>query len=92
MENTFGVWFLLLSLFLPRFTIFFWWISHSLPPHITPFLASMFGSILIPRILILVWIYQAMGFCGWFWIDLVVMLVVWVFQMINFSAQINKRS
>jgi hypothetical protein len=87
----FGIWFLLLSLFLPRVTLFFWWICGNLPHNTTPFVADFFASIFLPRILILVWIYQSMGICAWFWIHLVVMLFVWVFNAIRLAVQIDKK-
>lgn len=75
--SEFGIWFLLLSLFVPRITIFFWWICGALPPHTTPFVANMFASFFVPRILILVWIYGTMGFNAWFWIHLVALFIAW---------------
>ncbi len=73
-----GIWFLLLSLILPRATLFFWWMTGNLPYHTTPFLASAIWSIFIPRILILVYIYGCQGLSPWFWIHLVAMFISWV--------------
>lgn len=72
-----GIWFLLLSLFCPRIVLFFWWITGNLPYHTTSFIVNLFASILVPRILILVWIYTAMGIGVWFWIHLIMLILVW---------------
>lgn len=81
-----GIWFLLLSLFIPRITLFFWWVTGNLPYNTTPLVADIFASVLIPRILILVYIYGCMGMCAWFWIHLVMMLIVWVFNVMRIVA------
>lgn len=75
MEHNIGIWFLLLSLIFPRVTLFFWWMCGNLPYNTTPFIADFFGAILIPRILILVYIYELQGMSTWFWIHFVVMIL-----------------
>ena len=87
----FGIWFLILSLILPRFVLFFWWVTGNLPHNTTPFLVDMFSAIFIPRILILVWIYSDLGMCVWFWLHLVVMLISYTFTAIRlFIKKINE--
>jgi len=76
MQHEIGIWFLLLSLFVPRIVLFFWWVTGNLPVNTTPFIADLFASIFVPRILIMVWIYQSMGPCAWFWVHLVVAILV----------------
>jgi len=83
MQNDIGTWFLLLSLVLPRCTLFFWWITGNLPFNTTPFLGDLFATIFVPRILILVWIYNLQGMSGWFWIHLVALFFVWGWSILN---------
>lgn len=85
-----GTWFLLLSLILPRFTLFFWWICGNLPYNTTPFIGDLFASLLVPRILILVWIYNIQGFSTWFWIHFVVMIIVWGLNALRIAAKDKK--
>jgi len=66
-----GTWFLLVSLVLPRFTLLFWWLFGNLPYNETPFAVDFFTAIFLPRILIMVYIYDLMGFSPWFWIHMV---------------------
>lgn len=90
MENDIGIWFLLLSLFLPRFVLFFWWITGNLPYNTTPLLADVLCSMFLPRILILVWIYDIQGFSNWFWIHLVALFVAWVYNISHAKENIEK--
>lgn len=85
-----GTWFLLLSLILPRFTLFFWWIFGYLPYNTTPFIGDLFASIFVPRILILVWIYDIQGMSSWFYIHLVTMIVVWGLNILRYATKSNK--
>ncbi len=85
-----GIWFLLISLFVPRFTLFFWWITENLPYNTTPLWTDVVCSILIPRVLILVYIYGCQGLSPWFWIHLAVMFVIWAYQSITFSKNLDK--
>jgi len=86
-----NIWFLLLSLFCPRLVLFFWWLAGNLPHNTTPFIADLFASILVPRILILVWIYQTAGICPWFWIHFIVMIVVWILSSVRVITVKNQK-
>ena len=58
------LWFLVLSLFLPRICIVVAWLQHSMPATFIPAsvnLIQILVALLIPRILILFWIYQDQG-------------------------------
>ena len=90
MEHDIGIWFLLVSLFLPRFTLFFWWISGNLPYNTTPLWADVLTSIFLPRVLILVWIYSLQGFSPWFWIHLVALAIAWSYNLLNAGANVEK--
>jgi len=79
------IWFLILSLVFPRIVLFFWWITGNLPFNTTSLFVDVMASIFIPRVLILVWIYQALGICAWFWVHLVTMLVMLIISCLKFS-------
>lgn len=85
-----GIWFLLVSLFVPRLVLFFWWVTGNLPFNTTPFLADILCSIFFPRILILVYIYGIQGLSPWFWIHLVAMGMAWTYQLSNYEENLNK--
>ena len=85
-----GIWFLLVSLFVPRIVLFFWWITGNLPFNTTPLWADVFCSVFFPRILILVYIYGIQGFSPWFWIHLVAMFVAWGYQLSHFEENMDK--
>jgi len=83
MEHEIGIWFLLLSLFVPRFTLFFWWLTGNLPYNTTPLLADVICSIFLPRILILVYIHGCQGMSPWFWIHLVALFIAWGYNLLH---------
>lgn len=62
------IWFLILSLFLPRLTLFLAWICGGMPAHVgVPFPVCVLGAIFLPRPLILVFIAMNFGVTsGWF--------------------------
>src|SRR5271170_6846438 len=77
MTLTHGIplWFLVLSLFLPRLALFIgwihvWWFS---VPHA---LATVLW-VLLPRVLVLIFIHAHQGFDLWFLIHLVTAILVW---------------
>jgi len=71
------LWFLALSLFLPRLCIAIAFLQHSMAQYIP----SAVGIIpivvwlLVPRILILFWIYQDLGIGLWFLLHAIALLV-----------------
>ena len=74
------LWFLVLSLFLPRICLVVAWLQHGLG-HFVPSgplnLLQIIAALLIPRILILFWIYQDQGITLWFVIHAVALLMAW---------------
>jgi len=69
--NEIPLWFLFLSLFLPRLTIWIAYCSDALPAHgFHSFWGGFFFTLFLPRILILIMIATCMGFCVWFWVHL----------------------
>lgn len=78
--HTIPLWFLVLSLFLPRICILVAWLQHSLPTAFIPTSASLIEiivAILIPRILILFWIYQDQGITIWFLLHVIALIIAW---------------
>ncbi len=73
------LWFLVLSLFLPRLCILIAWLQHTM----TQFIPSTVGiipvivALLVPRLLILFWIYTDQGITIWFLIHVIALLVAW---------------
>jgi hypothetical protein len=77
--HTIPLWFLVFSLFLPRLCIFVVWLQHGMGRFI-PAAVSVFGILgwlLIPRLLILFWIYTDQGVSLWFIIHLVALAIAW---------------
>ena len=64
--------FLVASLFVPRISLFFLWMSNLVPVNPTPFILDAVLSFFLPRIMVLILIASTYGFGGWFWLHLVV--------------------
>jgi hypothetical protein len=73
------LWFLVLSLFLPRICMAIAWLQHSMVQFIPPVLniIPVIVALLIPRVIILFWIYQDQGIGIWFLIHLIALLLAW---------------
>ena len=73
------LWFLVLSLFLPRICIALAWFQHSMPHFIPPpvGILSIVVAVLVPRLLILIWIYQDQGITIWFLLHGIALLIAW---------------
>ena len=73
------IWFLVLSLFLPRICMVVAWFQHGM----THFIPAAVGiiplivALLVPRILILFWIYEDQGITIWFLMHVVALLIAW---------------
>lgn len=85
-----GIWFLLISLIFPRFTLFFWWLTGNLPYNTTPLAADVICSILLPRVLILIYIYGCQGMSPWFWIHLIALGIAWIANATYYITKTNK--
>ena len=70
------LWFMVLSLFLPRICMVIAWVQHSMVHYIPPTVGiiPVIVALLIPRVLILFWIYQDQGIGFWFLIHLIGLL------------------
>jgi len=77
--NQIPLWFLVLSLFLPRICIFVAWIQHSMPAYIpsTVGIIPVIVALLVPRLLILFWIYTDQGITIWFLLHVIALLMAW---------------
>ncbi len=77
--HTIPLWFLVLSLFLPRLCIVLAWLQHSMVRYIPPTVGVIPAiiALLIPRLLILFWIYTDQGLGLWFLIHLIALLMAW---------------
>jgi hypothetical protein len=73
------LWFLVLSLFLPRICILIAWLQHSMTHFIPPVVGviPVIVALLIPRLLILFWIYQDQGITIWFLLHVIALLIAW---------------
>lgn len=73
------LWFLILSLFLPRLCIFVAWLQHNMPHYIpaTVGIIPVIIWLLVPRILILFWIYQDQGVGLWFLLHAIALVIAW---------------
>ena len=71
------LWFLVLSLFLPRICILVAWVEHSMVHYIPAVVGviPVIVALLIPRLLILYWIYQDQGIGLWFLIHAIALLL-----------------
>ena len=94
MENYYQiqVWFLVLSLFLPRVALLIAYCSNSIPPNTIPFLGDLVMAFLIPRVLILIYIGTCMGIGTLFWIHLVAALLAYASGAIRASNRAMEKS
>ena len=77
--NQIPLWFLVLSLFLPRICIAVAWFQHSMPAFIpsTVGIIPVIVALLVPRLLILFWIYADQGITIWFLLHVIALLMAW---------------
>jgi hypothetical protein len=79
MEDSIQVWLLVLTLFLPRLSLFIAYFIHQIPANTIPFIADILMWLFIPRVLMLIYIADHFGTgSAWFWIHLITALAVWV--------------
>src|SRR5579875_3742500 len=73
------LWFLVLSLFLPRLCIFVAWLQHAMTQFIPPTVGiiPIIVWLLVPRILILFWIYTDQGITIWFLLHVIALIIAW---------------
>jgi hypothetical protein len=73
------IWFLVLSLFLPRICIVVAWFGHSMTHYIPAAVGiiPLIVALLVPRLLILFWIYEDQGITIWFLLHVIALLIAW---------------
>ncbi|HEY0758820.1 MAG TPA: hypothetical protein VGD59_06150 [Acidisarcina sp.] len=77
MLHAIPLWILVLSLFLPRITMALAWFDHQLPSAHMPDLAGLLLWALLPRVLMLIYIYFNLGLGIWFLAHLIALILVW---------------
>lgn len=70
------MWFLVLSIFLPRIALFIDWHNNYIFPIPQPGAALVW--FFIPRVLVILMIYGDQGITAWFWIHIVIAAVTWL--------------
>lgn len=71
-------WLLVLTLFIPRISLFIAYFSHQIPANNIPFIGDLLLYVFLPRVLMVIYIYDHMGWQNaWFWIHIVMAIIVW---------------
>ncbi len=71
-------WILVVTLFLPRIALLIAYFTHHIPANNIPFIGDILLYIFLPRLLMIIYIYDNMGWENpWFWIHIVVAIIVW---------------
>ena len=71
-------WLLVLTLFIPRISLLIAYFSHQIPANNIPFIGDILLYVFLPRLLMVIYIYDNMGWQNpWFWIHIVVAIIVW---------------
>ena len=71
------LWFLVFSLFLPRISLLVLYLQGHTGNAFVISLVPVLVAVLVPRILILFWIYTAQGLSLWFLIHAIALLIAW---------------
>jgi hypothetical protein len=90
--TTLPIWFLVLSLILPRVALIAAFFIDGSFPHLFTKWLSVPMALLIPRVLILIAIATVMGIGVWFWIHLVMLILVWAFNFLRISIKASRES
>lgn len=71
-------WILVVTLFLPRIALLIAYFSHQVPHNNIPFIGDVLLYVFLPRLLMVIYIYDNMGWQNpWFWIHIVAAIIVW---------------
>ncbi|MCX7877622.1 MAG: hypothetical protein N2510_03155 [Ignavibacteria bacterium] len=71
-------WLLVVTLFLPRIALLIAYLSGQIPPNNIPFIGDLVLYIFLPRLLMIIYIYDNLGWENpWFWIHIVVAILVY---------------
>ena len=71
-------WLLVLTLFIPRISLLIAYFSHQIPANTIPFVGDVLLYIFLPRVLMVIYIYDHLGWQSpWFWIHIVMAIIIW---------------
>lgn len=71
-------WILVLTLFIPRITLLIAYFTAQYPVNSIPFIGDLLLYVFFPRVLMIIYIYDTMGYQNaWFWIHIVVAMLVY---------------
>jgi hypothetical protein len=71
-------WLLVVTLFLPRIALAIAYFSHQIPSNNIPFIGDLLLYVFLPRVLMIIYIYDHLGWQNaWFWIHIVVAVLVY---------------
>jgi hypothetical protein len=79
MHHEIATWFLVLALFVPRITLLIAYLTHGIPPNNIPFIGDVLLAAILPRALVVIYIYENMGTGPWFWVHLAMAIAVYIF-------------
>jgi hypothetical protein len=72
-------WLLILTLFIPRIALVIAYFANQIPSNSIPFIGDILLFIFLPRVLMVIYIYDHLGWQSpWFWIHIVVAILVWL--------------
>jgi len=74
---------LFFSLFFPRITLFFAWLSNAIPVNNVPFFFDLIGAIVFPRLLIIYYIWYAELGTGWMIAHIIALIIAKVLHSID---------
>ena len=78
MENPIATWLLVLTLFIPRISLLIAYFGHQIPPNNIPFIGDLLLYVFLPRVLMVIYIYDNMGYNNaWFWLHIAAAIMVW---------------
>ena len=73
-----NTYFLVLTLFFPRLTLLVSYLNGWIPPNTIAFWGDALLSVLFPRVLVLIYIYQNIGMNNvWFWVHVIALVLAW---------------
>lgn len=67
--------FLTLTLFFPRVALLVYYLEGWMPTNTVPLWGDALMYVFVPRVLVLIYIYQNLGMHGWFWLHVVALIL-----------------
>lgn len=86
-------WVLVVTLFLPRIALLIAYFSHQVPYNNIPFIGDLLLYVFLPRLLMIIYIYDNMGWQNpWFWIHIVVAIIVYTKgSLVTYKRKFKRR-